>query len=112
MAQWEVCWTRYLRDSSLPLLRVACSLEASYAFLELSSMLLDQGIQVLRLELLPVGSWAHPVLGSGEPWQACLVLPRLVFEMISSSGCGCWAMNNKNRKEQWGFLEVPWNVKI
>ena len=25
-------WARYLRDSSLPLLRVACSLEASYTF--------------------------------------------------------------------------------
>ena len=35
-----------------------------------------------RLELLSVGCWVHPLLGSGEPWPVCLVLSRLVFEMI------------------------------
>ena len=23
-----------------------------------------------RLDLLPVGCWVHPLLGSGEPWQS------------------------------------------
>ena len=44
-----------------------------------------------RLELLSVGCWVHPLLGSGEPWQVCLVLSRLVFEMIQWL-CR-WALN-------------------
>jgi len=52
-------WARYMRDSSLPLLRVACSLEASYTFWSCGPCCWTRACKYFRLEVVVVaaGRW-------------------------------------------------------
>ena len=71
-----------MSDSWIPLLRVACSLEASYTFGAVGRVDGPWHASPEMLELLPSVCQVHPQPGFGLPWQVCLGLLRPVSVAI------------------------------